>query len=93
METFLLLQAQTTANDSMEKWIMQSVGRKWAGWKHEAKHEGYPRYDNDVGRIAHKPERVTEKQWRCLVYHWSIPEVQVFTFLYLEYVFPFKIIF
>ena len=90
-ETFLLLQAQTNANDSMEKWFMQSVGRKWAGWKREAKQEGYLRYDNDADRVTHKPERVTEQQWRCLVYHWSLPKVQVFKFLYSEYVYHFLI--
>ena len=66
---------------------MQSIGKKWSCWKHEAKNEGYMRYDNDANRLAHRPERVTEHQWRCLVYHWSTPEVQVLKYfcIYIIY--------
>ncbi|KAH7834529.1 hypothetical protein Vadar_017051 [Vaccinium darrowii] len=65
------IKAHTTADDSMERWYMQSLGKKWQGWKSEAKKQGYKPYDNDADRLAHRPNRVTEEQWRCLVYYWS----------------------
>ncbi|KAI8555738.1 hypothetical protein RHMOL_Rhmol05G0198300 [Rhododendron molle] len=63
------IKAHTDANDSMERCFMQSLGRKWQGWKCEAKKEGYTPYDNDADIIAHRPSRVTEEHWRCLVYY------------------------
>ncbi|XP_058223401.1 uncharacterized protein LOC131333086 [Rhododendron vialii] len=63
--------AHTDADDSMERWFMQSLGRKWQGWKCEAKKQGYTPYNNDADRIAHRHSRVMEEQWRCLVYYWN----------------------
>ncbi|KAH7838456.1 hypothetical protein Vadar_026622 [Vaccinium darrowii] len=60
------IKAHTTADDSVERWYMQSLGKKWQGWKSEAKKQGYKPYDNDANRLAHRPNRVTEEQWRCL---------------------------
>ena len=62
----------------MERWFMQSVGKKWSGWKAEAKRIGYTPYNDDPDRLAHRPNRVIEQQWRCLVYYWGIREVAVY---------------
>ncbi|KAH7836797.1 hypothetical protein Vadar_005804 [Vaccinium darrowii] len=63
--------AHTTANDSMERRFLQSLRKKWQGWKYEAKKYGYMPYDNDAARLAHRPHRATKQQWQCLVYYWS----------------------
>ncbi|KAH7852504.1 hypothetical protein Vadar_025651 [Vaccinium darrowii] len=65
------IKAHTTADDSMERWFMQSLGKKWQGWKSEAKKQGYKPYDNDTDRLAHSLDRVTEEKWRWFVYYWS----------------------
>ncbi|KAG5548104.1 hypothetical protein RHGRI_013710 [Rhododendron griersonianum] len=70
------IKAHTDANDSLERWFMQSLGRKWQGWKCDAKKQGYTPYNNDADRIAHRPSRVTEEQWRCLVYYWNDRDVK-----------------
>lgn len=33
-------------------------------------------YDNDADILAHKPSRVTEEQWQCLVYYWNDGDVK-----------------
>ncbi|XP_058205205.1 uncharacterized protein LOC131319102 [Rhododendron vialii] len=67
------IKAHTDADDSMERWFIQSLGMKWQGWKCEAKRQGDTPYENDANTLAHKPSRVTEEQWqcRCLVYYWN----------------------
>ncbi|XP_058224933.1 uncharacterized protein LOC131334080 [Rhododendron vialii] len=70
------IKAHTDANDSMERWFMQSLGRKWQGWKCEAKKQGYTPYNNDADRIAHRPSRVTEEQWWCLMYYWNDRDIK-----------------
>ncbi|KAF7147136.1 hypothetical protein RHSIM_Rhsim03G0111100 [Rhododendron simsii] len=61
---------------TMERWFIQSLGKKWQGWKCEAKRLGYTPYDNDADILAHKPSTVTEEQWRCLVYYWNDGDVK-----------------
>ncbi|KAG5557188.1 hypothetical protein RHGRI_007457 [Rhododendron griersonianum] len=70
------IKAHKDADDSMERWFIQSLGRKWQGWKCEAKRQGYMPYDNDADILAHKPSRVTEEQWQCLVYYWNDGDVK-----------------
>ncbi|XP_006355178.1 uncharacterized protein [Solanum tuberosum] len=61
----------TDATEDMKCILMMSVGSKWREWKHEAKSSGYDSYTNDVERLANRPDRVEEDQWRALVHYWS----------------------
>ena len=56
---------------------MKSVAKKWRDWKHDAKEKGYNKHTTDRDRLAHRPSRVHEDQWRCLVYYWGSREAQV----------------
>lgn len=63
----------------MKRILMMSVGSKWREWKHEAKSSGYDSYTNDVERLANRPNRVEEDQWRALVHYWSSTDAKVFS--------------
>nr|XP_009794365.1 PREDICTED: uncharacterized protein LOC104241144 [Nicotiana sylvestris] len=54
----------TDATEDMRRMLMISVGSKWKEWKHEAKMIGYEPYNNDIERLAKRPDRVEEDQWR-----------------------------
>ncbi|CAL5355162.1 unnamed protein product [Camellia sinensis] len=65
------IKAHTNADDSMKRTIMTSFGKKWRDWKSRVKNMGYTPFKNDAERLAHRPDRVHEDQWRALVYHWG----------------------
>lgn len=65
------IKENTDATEEMKRILMMSVGSKWREWKHEAKSSGYDSYTNDVERLANRPNRVEEDQWRALVHYWS----------------------
>ncbi|KAH0776671.1 hypothetical protein KY290_008082 [Solanum tuberosum] len=65
------IKENTDATEDMKRILMMSVGSKWREWKHEAKSSGYDSYTNDVERLANRPDRVEEDQWRALVHYWS----------------------
>jgi len=69
----------TDATEDMKRILMMSVGSKWREWKHEAKNNGYDSYTNDVERLANRPDRVEEDQWRALVHYWSSTDAKVFS--------------
>ncbi|KAL7196946.1 hypothetical protein ACSBR1_036869 [Camellia fascicularis] len=50
---------------------MTSFGKKWRDWKSRVKNMGYIPFKNDAERLAHRPDRVHEDQWRALVYYWG----------------------
>ncbi|CAL5357624.1 unnamed protein product [Camellia sinensis] len=65
------LLAHTDADESMKRTIMASFGKKWRDWKSRVKTMGYKPFKNDAERLAHRPDRVHEDQWRALVYYWG----------------------
>ncbi|CAL5389121.1 unnamed protein product [Camellia sinensis] len=65
------MQAHTDADESMKRTIMASFGKKWRDWKSRVKTMGYKPFKNDAERLAHRPDRVHEDQWRALVYYWG----------------------
>ncbi|XP_028116373.1 uncharacterized protein LOC114314123 [Camellia sinensis] len=66
----------TDADESMKKFVLASVGKKWREWKARVKQLGYTPFDNDADRLTHRPERVHEHQWRSLVYYWGTRKAQ-----------------
>ncbi|KAG5564035.1 hypothetical protein RHGRI_000269 [Rhododendron griersonianum] len=50
---------------------MSSTGKKWREWKCTVKKSHYRAFTNDAERLAHRPERVHDHQWRALVYYWG----------------------
>ncbi|XP_028059016.1 uncharacterized protein LOC114262804 isoform X2 [Camellia sinensis] len=58
-------------DESMKRTIMASFGKKWRDWKSRVKTMGYKPFKNDAERLAHRPDRVHEDQWRALVYYWG----------------------
>ncbi|XP_060172748.1 uncharacterized protein LOC132603631 isoform X1 [Lycium barbarum] len=70
------IKENTYATDDMRRILMMSVGSKWKEWKHEAKSNGYDPYNTDIERLAHRPKRVAEDQWRSLVHYWSSKEAK-----------------
>ena len=71
------LQINTDADESMKKFVLASVGKKWREWKARVKQLGYTPFNNDADRLTHRPERVHEHQWRSLVYYWGTRKAQV----------------
>ncbi|XP_060213669.1 uncharacterized protein LOC132640887 isoform X3 [Lycium barbarum] len=71
------IKENTDATDDMRRILMMSVGSKWKEWKHEAKRIGYDPYNTDIDRLAHRPKRVAEDQWRSLVHYWSSKEAKM----------------
>ncbi|XP_028063800.1 uncharacterized protein LOC114267017 [Camellia sinensis] len=65
------IKAHTDADESMKRTIMASFGKKWRDWKSRVKTMGYKPFKNDTERLAHRPDRVHEDQWRALVYYWG----------------------
>ncbi|CAL5356881.1 unnamed protein product [Camellia sinensis] len=65
------IKAHTDADESMKRTIMASFGKKWRDWKSRVKTMGYKPFKNDAERLAHRPDRVHEDQWRALVYYWG----------------------
>ncbi|CAL5346476.1 unnamed protein product [Camellia sinensis] len=65
------IKAHTDADESMKRTIMASFGKKWRDWKSRVKTIGYKPFKNDAERLAHRPDRVHEDQWRALVYYWG----------------------
>ncbi|CAL5392592.1 unnamed protein product [Camellia sinensis] len=65
------IKAHTDADESMKRTIMASFGKKWRDWKSRVKIMGYKPFKNDAERLAHRPDRVHEDQWRALVYYWG----------------------
>ncbi|KAG5549549.1 hypothetical protein RHGRI_014767 [Rhododendron griersonianum] len=65
------IKANTDADDSMKRMLMSSTGKKWREWKCTVKKSHYKAFTNDAERLAHRPERVHEHQWRALVYYWG----------------------
>ncbi|KAI8563133.1 hypothetical protein RHMOL_Rhmol03G0089100 [Rhododendron molle] len=65
------IKANTDADDSMKRMLMSSTGKKWREWKCTVKKSHYRAFTNDADRLAHRPERVHEHQWRALVYYWG----------------------
>ncbi|CAL5333392.1 unnamed protein product [Camellia sinensis] len=49
-------------DESMKKFVLASVGKKWREWKARVKQMGYTPFDNDADRLTHRPERVHEYQ-------------------------------
>ncbi|CAL5374872.1 unnamed protein product [Camellia sinensis] len=60
----------TDAGESMKKFVLVSIGKKWRERKARVKKMGYMPFDNYADRLTHRPERVHEHQWRSLVYYW-----------------------
>ena len=71
------MQAHTDADASMKRTIMASFGKKWRDWKSQVKTMGYKPFKNDADRVAHRPDRVHEDQWRALVYYWGTQSASV----------------
>ncbi|CAL5328501.1 unnamed protein product [Camellia sinensis] len=71
-----LVKVNTDADESMKKFVLASVGKKWREWKARVKQMGYTPFDNDADRLTHRPERVHEHQWRSLVYYWGTRKAQ-----------------
>ncbi|KAL7251019.1 hypothetical protein ACSBR1_012942 [Camellia fascicularis] len=65
------IKVHTNADDSMKRTIMTSFGKKWRDWKSRVKNMGYTPFKNDAERLAHRPDRAHEDQWRALVYYWG----------------------
>ncbi|CAL5385217.1 unnamed protein product [Camellia sinensis] len=45
------------ADESMKKFVLASVGKKWREWKARVKQMGYTPFDNDADRLTQRPER------------------------------------
>ncbi|CAL5347624.1 unnamed protein product [Camellia sinensis] len=58
-----VIKVTTNADESMKKFILAFVGKKWREWKARVKKNGV--------YAIHRPERVHEHQWRSLVYYWG----------------------
>ncbi|CAL5358284.1 unnamed protein product [Camellia sinensis] len=70
------VKVNTDADESMKKFVLASVRKKWREWKARVKQMGYTPFDNDADRLTHRPERVHEHQWRSLVYYWGTRKAQ-----------------
>ncbi|CAL5427723.1 unnamed protein product [Camellia sinensis] len=51
-------------DESMKRTIMASFGKKLRDWKSRVKTIGYKPFKNDAERLAYRPDRVHEDQWR-----------------------------
>ncbi|XP_028086513.1 uncharacterized protein LOC114287384 [Camellia sinensis] len=71
-----LVWVNTNADESIKKFVLVSVGKKWREWKAKVKQMGYTPFDNDADRLTHRPKRVHEHQWRSLVYYWGTRKAQ-----------------
>ncbi|CAL5372162.1 unnamed protein product [Camellia sinensis] len=70
------VKVNTNADESMKKFVLASVAKKWREWKARVKQLGYTPFDNDADRLTHRPERVHKHQWRSLVYYWGTQKAQ-----------------
>ncbi|KAH7836898.1 hypothetical protein Vadar_007147 [Vaccinium darrowii] len=70
------MQANTDADNSMKRRLISSTGKKWREWKCTVRRLHYKAFTNDPERLAHRPERVNEHQWRALVYYWGTRKAQ-----------------
>ncbi|CAL5441208.1 unnamed protein product [Camellia sinensis] len=71
-----MIKVNTDAEESMKKFVLASIGKKWREWKARVKQLGYTPFANDADRLIHRPERVHEHQWRSLVYYWGTRKAQ-----------------